>query len=95
MVIKEHSKNLPLKIVLGDKKKGIVNLLIEQGGNLKYDKTQLKHSNPTVTLNAYANLMKPTNKASAIKLELAVFNSYLGHSRVTEKQTSIKILKRV
>jgi integrase len=49
-------------------------LLIEQGENIKYVQTQLGHSNPTVTLNVYAHLMKPTNRASAIKLEQAIFN---------------------
>jgi integrase len=37
-------------------------LLIEQGENLKYIQTQLGHSSPTVTLNVYAHLMKPTNQ---------------------------------
>lgn len=49
-------------------------LLIEQGENIKYIQTQLGHSNPTVTLNVYAHLMKPTNQAAAIRLEKAIFN---------------------
>lgn len=49
-------------------------LLIEQGENIKYVQTQLGHSNPTVRLNVYAHLMKPTNRVSAIKLEQAIFN---------------------
>lgn len=48
-------------------------LLIEQGENIKYIQTQLGHSNPTVTLNVYAHLMKPTNQEAAMKLEDAIF----------------------
>jgi len=49
-------------------------LLIEQGENIKYIQTQLGHSNPTVTLNVYAHLMKPTNQAAAKRLERMVLN---------------------
>ena len=49
-------------------------LLIEQGENIKYIQTQLGHSTPTVTLNVYAHLMKPTNQAAAKKLESMIFN---------------------
>lgn len=48
-------------------------LLIEQGENIKYIQNQLGHSNPTVTLNVYAHLMKPTNQAAAMKLENTIF----------------------
>jgi integrase len=48
-------------------------LLIEQGENIKYIQSQLGHSSPVVTLNVYAHLMKPTNQASAIKLENSIF----------------------
>jgi integrase len=48
-------------------------LLIEQGENIKYIQTQLGHSNPTVTLNVYAHLMKPTNQESALKLEQKIY----------------------
>jgi integrase len=48
-------------------------LLIEQGENLKYIQTQLGHSSPTVTLNVYVHLMKPTNQEAATRLEKAVF----------------------
>ncbi len=47
-------------------------LLIEQGENIKYIQTQLGHSNPTVTLNVYAHLMKESNQASAKRLENAI-----------------------
>jgi integrase len=48
-------------------------LLIHQGENIKYIQTQLGHSNPTVTLNIYAHLMKPTNQEAACRLESTVF----------------------
>ncbi len=48
-------------------------LKIEQGANIKYIQTQLGHSSPTVTLNVYAHLMKPTNPESAKGLENMVF----------------------
>jgi integrase len=48
-------------------------LLIDQGENVKYVQTQLGHSNPTVTLNVYAHLMKKTNQVAACKLEEAIF----------------------
>lgn len=49
-------------------------LLIEQGENIKYIQTQLGHASPTVTLNVYAHLMKPTNQEAAKKLESMIFN---------------------
>jgi integrase len=48
-------------------------LLIEQGENIKYIQSQLGHSSPTVTLNVYAHLMKPTNQEAAVRLENAIF----------------------
>ena len=48
-------------------------LLIEYGENIKYIQSQLGHSSPTVTLNVYAHLMKPTNQEAAIRLENAIF----------------------
>lgn len=48
-------------------------LLIEQGENIKYVQSQLGHSSPTVTLNVYAHLMKPTNQDAAYRLENAIF----------------------
>ncbi len=48
-------------------------LLIEQGENVKYIQTQLGHFTPTVTLNAYAHLMKPANQEPARRLENTVF----------------------
>ncbi|UCD87876.1 MAG: site-specific integrase [Desulfobacterales bacterium] len=48
-------------------------LLIEQGENIKYVQSQLGHSSPTVTLNVYAHLMKPTNQEAACRLEDTIF----------------------
>jgi len=50
-------------------------LLIEQGENPKYIQVQLGHSSPTVTLDVYAHLMKPTNQKSAITLENTVYHA--------------------
>ena len=50
-------------------------LLIEQGENLKYIQSQLGHSSPTVTLNVYAHLMKPTNQEAARRLEEKIFGT--------------------
>jgi hypothetical protein len=47
--------------------------LIEQGENIKYVQSQLGHSSPTVTLNVYAHLMKPTNQEAACRLEDTIF----------------------
>ena len=49
-------------------------LLIEQGENIKYIQTQLGHSSPTVTLDIYAHLMKPTNQEAACRLEKTVLD---------------------
>jgi len=66
--------NLP-RIRFHDLRHTYASLLIEQGENLKYVQTQLGHSSPTVTLNVYTHLMKPTNPRSAQALENAVFCS--------------------
>ena len=47
--------------------------MIEQGENIKYIQTQLGHSNPTVTLNVYAHLLKPTNQEAVLRLENTIF----------------------
>jgi integrase len=49
--------------------------LIEQGENIKYIQNQLGHSNPTVTLNVYAHLMKPGNQEAACRLENTIFET--------------------
>ncbi len=48
-------------------------LLIEQGENIKYKQVQLGHSNPSVTLNVYAHLMKPVNQEAACRLENTIW----------------------
>ncbi|MBN1849407.1 MAG: site-specific integrase [Deltaproteobacteria bacterium] len=62
------------RIRFHDLRHGYASLLIEQGENIKYIQSQLGHSSPTVTLNVYTHLMKPTNQEAARKLE----NSVLG-----------------
>ncbi len=50
-------------------------LMIEQKENLKYIQTQLGHSSPTVTLNVYAHLLKPTNQEAACRYENLLFGN--------------------
>ena len=64
-------------------------LLIEQGENIKYIQTQLGHSSPTVTLNVYAHLMKPTNQEAAKRLESAIFGT--GHNLVTTNEKGVTV----
>jgi integrase len=47
--------------------------MIEQGENIKYIQTQLGHSSPSVTLDVYAHLMKPTNQEAAERFENLIF----------------------
>jgi integrase len=49
-------------------------LLIEQGENIKYIQTQLGHSSPSVTLDVYAHLLKPSNQQAARRLEETIFS---------------------
>jgi integrase len=58
-------------------------ILIENGENIKYIQTQMGHSSPTVTLNVYAHLMKPTNQEAACRLENTIFGA-TGHKMVTK-----------
>ena len=50
-------------------------IMIEQGENIKYIQSQLGHSSPTVTLNVYAHLMKPTNQEAVCRLESTIFDT--------------------
>jgi integrase len=50
-----------------------VSLRLEEDQKIKYIQVQLGHSSPTVTLNVYAHLMKPTNQEAACRLEKSVF----------------------
>jgi len=79
-VVKQHfypilkAANLP-KVRFHDLRHTYASIMIEQGENLKYIQTQLGHSSPTVTLNVYAHLMKPTNQEAACRLENAIFGA--------------------
>ena len=70
------------KIRFHDLRHTTASLMIEQGENIKYIQSQLGHSNPTVTLNVYAHLMKPINQEAACRLESAIFDTS-GHKMVT------------
>jgi integrase len=70
------------KVRFHDLRHTYASLLIEQGENIKYIQTQLGHSNPTVTLNVYAHLMRSYNQESARRLEDSVFRPS-GHNLVT------------
>ena len=69
------------KICFHDLRHTYASLLIEQGENIKYIKSQLGHSSPTVTWNVYAHLMKTVNQESARRLENSVFTP-TGHKTV-------------
>jgi integrase len=61
------------KIRFHDLKHTYASLLIEQGENIKYIQTQLGHSSPTVTWNAYTHLMKSVNQEAPSRLENTIF----------------------
>ncbi len=63
------------KVRFHDLRHTYASLLIEQGENIKYIQNQLGHSNPTVTLNVYAHLMKPGNQEAACRLENTIFET--------------------
>jgi len=63
------------KIRFHDLRHTTASLMIEQGENIKYIQSQLGHSSPTVTLNVYAHLMKPTNQEAACRLENTIFET--------------------
>jgi len=50
-------------------------IMIEQRENITYIQNQLGHSNPTVTLNVYAHVMKPVNQEAACRLEETIFGT--------------------
>ena len=60
------------KVRFHDLRHTYASIMIEQGENIKYIQNQLGHSSPTVTLNVYAHLMKPTNQEAACRLERAI-----------------------
>lgn len=49
--------------------------MIDQKENLKYIQTQLGHATPTVTLNVYTHLLKPTNQDAALRYENMLFEN--------------------
>jgi len=70
------------KVRFHDLRHTYASLLIEQGENIKYIQSQLGHASPTVTLNVYAHLMKPTNQEAAKRFENTLFGA-TGHNLVT------------
>ncbi len=67
-------------------------LLIEQGENIKYIQSQLGHASPTVTLNVYAHLMRPTNAAAARHLEDLIFQTGSNLVATTKKGVTLKLV---
>jgi integrase len=67
-----------------------VSLRLEEDQKIKYIQVQLGHSSPTVTLNVYAHLMKPTNQEAACRLENSVFGA-TGHKMVTKKKKGLRL----
>lgn len=80
-----------LRIRFHDLRHSYASLLIDQGENLKYIQTQLGHSSPTVTLNVYTHLMKPTNQEAACRLENTIFGP-TGHKMVTKSEKGLRTL---
>jgi len=62
------------RIRFHDMRHTYASLLIEQGENIKYIQNQLGHSSPSVTLDVYAHLLKPSNPQAASKLENTIFS---------------------
>jgi integrase len=77
------------RIRVHDLRHTYASLLIEQGENVKYIQSQLGHSSPTVTLNVYAHLMKPTNQEVACGLENSIFGA-TGHKMVTKAKKGLR-----
>ncbi len=98
----DHNNLIPRHFIPALKKAGIekirfhdlrhtkVSMMIEQGENPKYIQTQMGHSNPTVTLNVYAHLMKPTNQEAACRLENMIFEKD-GHNLVTKTKKGVTV----
>ena len=63
-------------------------IMIEQGENIKYIQSQLGHSSPTVTLNVYAHLMKPTKQKAVCRLEDTVLK-VTSHNLVTKTRKGL------
>ena len=80
------------KIRFHDLRHTYASLLIDQGENIKYIQSQLGHSSPTMTLDIYAHLMKPTNQKAVVQLEKTALGS-AGHNLVTNEKigTAVKL----
>ena len=76
------------KIRFHDLRHTFASLLIEKGENIKYNQTQLGHSNPTVTLNVYAHLLNTVNQRSEQTLESIEFAA-TGSKMVTNNQKGV------
>lgn len=83
---KKIKKIIGPKIRFHDLRHTYASLMIEQGENIKYIQTQLGHSSPTVTLNVYTHLMKPTNQGAVLRLENTIFED--GDKMVTRAETT-------
>jgi len=76
------------RIKFHDLRHTTASLMIEAGENVVYIQSQLGHSSPTVTLNVYTHLMKPTNQEAACRLENAIFETS-GSKMVAEKKKEV------
>jgi integrase len=76
--------NIEGKVRFHDLRHTYASIMIEIGENLKYIQNQLGHSSPTVTLNVYAHLMKPSNQEAACRLEREIFGD--GSKMVAEAE---------
>jgi len=74
------------RIRFHDMRHTYASLLIEQGENIKYIQNQLGHSSPSITLDVYAHLLKPSNPQAASKLENTIFSDS-GSKMVAEGAT--------
>jgi integrase len=83
-----NAADLP-RIRFHDLRHTYASLMINQGENIKYIQSQLGHSSPTVTLNVYAHLMKPTNQEAACRLENTIFGP-TGHKMVTKSEKELQ-----
>ncbi|MEN8237497.1 MAG: site-specific integrase [Pseudomonadota bacterium] len=71
------------RIRFHDMRHTYASLLLDQGENIKYIQSQLGHSSPSVTLDVYAHLLKPSNPKAASRLENSIF-SETGSKMVAE-----------
>ena len=60
------------------------------GESIKYVQTQLGHSSPSITLNIYTHLLKPTNQEAACRLENAILGED-GSKMVATKEKGLRL----